>query len=56
MSDARPSVMSTPPSADRPALNASPDFAALTWIGFISNATDKAVFSLDALDLSNKAL
>lgn len=37
--------------ADLP--NASPDFAALTWIGFISNATDKTVFYLDDLDLSN---
>jgi len=33
--------------------NTSPDFAALTWIGFISNATDKTVFYLDDLGLSN---
>ena len=33
--------------------NGSPDFAALTWIGFISNATDKTVFYLDDLDLSH---
>ena len=35
--------------------NGSPGFAALTWIGFISDATDKAVFYLDDLDLSNAA-
>ncbi len=35
--------------------NGSPDFHALTWIGFVSNATDKTVFYLDDLDLSNKA-
>ena len=35
--------------------NGSPDFAALTWIGFISNATDKTVFYLDDLNLANDA-
>ena len=34
--------------------NVSPDLDALTWIGFISNATEKAVFYLDDMDLSNK--
>lgn len=33
--------------------NGSPDFATLTWIGFISNATDKTVFYLDDLDLTS---
>ena len=33
--------------------NDSPDFAALTWIGFVSNATQKTVFYLDDLDLSH---
>ena len=32
----------------------SPDFHALTWIGFISNATTKTVFYLDDMDLKNK--
>ena len=35
--------------------NINPDFDALTWIGFISNATEKTVFYLDDVDLSNKA-
>ena len=33
--------------------NISPDFDALTWIGFVSNATEKTVFYLDDLDLSH---
>lgn len=33
--------------------NGSPDFDGLTWIGFVSNATDKTIFYLDDLDLSN---
>ena len=35
--------------------NANPDFTALTWIGFVSNATDKTVFYLDDVDLSSSA-
>ena len=38
--------------ADLP--NVSPDFRALTWIGFISNATEKTVFYLDDVNLSNR--
>ena len=33
--------------------NGSTDFHNLTWIGFVSNATDKTIFYLDDLDLSN---
>ena len=33
--------------------NINPDFGALTWIGFVSNATEKTVFYLDDLDLSH---
>ena len=34
--------------------NGSPDFHALTWIGFISDATTKTVFFLDDVALSRK--
>ena len=33
--------------------NGSADFTALTWIGFISNATDKTIFYLDDVNLAN---
>lgn len=33
--------------------NGTPGFDALTWLGFVSNATEKTAFYLDDLDLSN---
>jgi hypothetical protein len=36
-------------------LKSAPDFGALTWIGFVSNATTKTVFYLDDLELTNTA-
>ena len=50
------SLPGQPPRRFDGLLNGSPDFAALTWIGFVSNATEKTVFYLDDVDLSNKAL
>ena len=47
-------VPGSPPRRFDGLANISPDFDALTWIGFISNATEKTVFYLDDVDLSNK--
>ena len=43
-----------PPHRFQNLANGSPDFAALTWVGFVSNATAKTVFYLDDLDLTNR--
>ncbi|MGE5297241.1 MAG: right-handed parallel beta-helix repeat-containing protein, partial [Solirubrobacterales bacterium] len=34
--------------------NTSSNFEKLTWLGFVSNATDKTVFYLDNLDVTNR--
>ena len=34
--------------------NGSTKFEKLTWVGFTSNATNKTVFYLDNLELTNK--
>jgi hypothetical protein len=34
--------------------NGSPDWKALDWLGFVSDATDRTVFYLDNIDLVNK--
>ncbi|MEN6337192.1 MAG: right-handed parallel beta-helix repeat-containing protein, partial [Phycisphaerales bacterium] len=34
--------------------NGNPAFEKLTWLGFVSNATDKTVFYLDNLDVTNQ--
>jgi len=34
--------------------NGSKKFEKLTWVGFTSNATNKTVFYLDNLELTNK--
>jgi hypothetical protein len=34
--------------------NANPAFEKLAWLGFVSNATDKTVFYLDNLDVTNQ--
>jgi hypothetical protein len=34
--------------------NGSPKFEKLTWVGFVSNATNKTIFYLDNLELINK--
>ncbi|MDQ2687017.1 MAG: right-handed parallel beta-helix repeat-containing protein [Armatimonadota bacterium] len=43
------------PQVFRDLPNGSADFNALTWIGFVSNATDKTIFYLDDVNLTNVA-
>jgi hypothetical protein len=43
-----------PPKAFQKLKNGSNSFERLTWLGFTSNATDKAVFYLDNVEITNQ--